>query len=88
MFAKIISPSKILLSQAPTSSGNYAILERANSIFQAAKNAKGEKFEVIRLPAGFSSSALTNTYTNSLIVNKKVCYLSLHRTLFPAKFCF
>ena len=72
MIAKIISPTKILLSQVDSSNANYPELEAANTVLSEATNAAGQPYEVIRIPAVYSTSDLEATYANSLMVNHKV----------------
>ncbi len=66
-WAKIISPTKLLVLQVPPSHGDYANIEAAASYLSTVPNHYGGNWEIHRV---YSSG--TEGYTNSLIVNNRV----------------
>jgi agmatine/peptidylarginine deiminase len=66
-WAKIISPTKILVLQVPTSHEDYANLEAAAAYLATQPNHYGTNWEVVRV---YSSG--TEGYTNSVILNDYV----------------
>lgn len=70
MFAKLVAPRTILLSQSPQGGFNHRALAEARRRLDVARNAAGEPFEVIPLPCGGDPSGrLGYQYANSLLVN-------------------
>lgn len=66
-WAKILSPTKIMVLQVPPSHSDYANLEAAAAFLATKQNHYGTNWEVIRV---FSSG--TEGYTNSVILNDYV----------------
>ncbi len=66
-WAKIISPTKILVLQVPPTHGDYANLEAAAAFLATQPNHYGSNWEVVRI---YSSG--TEGYTNSVILNDYV----------------
>ncbi|MDD2717137.1 MAG: agmatine deiminase family protein [Candidatus Wallbacteria bacterium] len=72
---KLLNDNTIIVSQhsGPSAgySGNYEILEENARIMANETNGLGQKFNVVRIPMPDHPRS-TYTYTNSLIINKKV----------------
>jgi agmatine deiminase len=66
-WAKILSPTKLLVLQVPPSHGDYANLEAAASYLATVPNFYGGTWEIYRVYSGG-----TEGYTNSFIVNDHV----------------
>lgn len=66
-WAKIISPTKVMVLQVPSSHGDYANLEAAAAYLATQPNHYGTNWEVVRV---YSSG--TEGYTNSVILNDYV----------------
>jgi len=66
-WAKIISPTKIMVLRVPPSHGDYANLEAAAAYLATQPNHYGTNWEVVRV---YSSG--TEGYTNSIILNDHV----------------
>jgi agmatine/peptidylarginine deiminase len=73
-WAKIISPTKIMVLQVPTSHEDYAELEAAAAYLATQQNHYGSNWEVVRV---YSSG--DEGYTNSIILNDYV-YVPLWNT--------
>lgn len=66
-WAKILSPTKLLVLQVPTSHGDYANLENAATYLASLPNHYGTNWEVVRVYSGGDEG-----YTNSIILNDYV----------------
>ena len=69
MFAKLVTPKKILVCRCPEGGYNHKVLEEAYGILKNATNAHGEKFQVIPIPVETNNRRHDLQYANSLIVN-------------------
>lgn len=69
MFAKIITPKKILMSRSMDQNWNHEILKQAKQILVNARNISGESFEIIDIPVATNEDMDDLQYANSLMIN-------------------
>ena len=75
MGVKLLSPSTVLVSDCEAGNPDHAILDNTARIWENRTTVYGTKFNVVRLPLVHDESStdtIYETYTNSLIVNKRV----------------
>ena len=100
-FVRFVSPGKVLLAEEPDRSDpNHAALEAARERLEAARDARGRKLQIVRLPMPapvlFEGERLPASYANYYVANELVLVptfrdandsvaLGLLGELFPAR---
>lgn len=101
MFMKIVRPDTVLIGQYSPDQIDYAVLEENAALFARETNARGDRWQVVRIvqPDVYYTRFLVpviRTYTNSLIINDYVIVpvygiaedeqaLTVYREVFPEK---